>query len=185
MKASQFPGPYSTPGVIVQYKGIWDMQDLYEAMADFLKEKKFKIYEKMHRHRSPSPFGVERNYNFDAEADIEHYYRWVLNINIETFDEHEVEVVDKNGKKKRMTKGRLWLRISGHVETDYEKVFERSNFYAHLRNFYNKYIIHQKIGSVWWDQLYYHVVLPLHEVVTTRLDMMSQSYEHRHFSGVR
>ena len=35
-----------TPTVYVQYKGIFDMQDVYESVANFFKEKKFKFYEK-------------------------------------------------------------------------------------------------------------------------------------------
>ena len=35
-----------THTVYVQYKGIFDMDDLYQSIADFFMEKKFKFYEK-------------------------------------------------------------------------------------------------------------------------------------------
>ena len=60
-----------TPSVYVQYKGIFDMQDLYESIADFFRQKKFKLHEVMQRHRRPSPFGAEILYQFRATRKVE------------------------------------------------------------------------------------------------------------------
>ena len=184
MKAEEFYKEAPTPEVFLQHKGIWDMQDIYETIADFFRENKFKLQEKFQRHRSPSPFGVERQHILEGSREVEHYYKWVVTATIETFDEHEVEVVTKDGTKKKMTKGRMWVRISGVVEMDYEKIYESKPFFAQLRNFYHNYIVKKKIEGVWWDQLYYHIVLKLHAKIKERLKMISEGYEHRHFSGV-
>ncbi len=184
MKASEFMTTWPTPLVFLQYKGIWDMQELYEVIVDFLRDYKFKVYEKMQRHRVAGPFGVERQYLFEGVANLEHYYQWIVTVDIETFDEHEVEVVTKDGQKRMMTKGRLWMRISGNVEGDFERIFEKSAFAAQLRNFYNKYIIKKKAEGVWWDTLHYNVVLKLHARIKEHLNMLSAQFEHRHFSGV-
>src|SRR3990167_3385167 len=146
----------------IQYKGIFDMQDLYESIADFFSQKKFKFYEKQQRYRKPGPFGPEILYQFEANRTIEDYYKWYVYITIETFDVHDVEVVAKDGTKKKMTKGRIWIYIEGEVEVDHEKMFEKSAFMAHLRSFYNKYVIKKKIEGIWWDELQYKIVLKLH-----------------------
>lgn len=185
MQESEFFKEIGTPMVFLQYKGIWDMDDVYQTIADFLRENKFKLNERMQRHRVPSPFGVERQYLFEGVRKVENYYKWTVTINIETFDEHDVEVVTKDGTKKKMAKGRMWMRISAVVETDYDKIFESKAFYAHLRAFYNKYVIKKKFEGVWWDQLYYNVVLRLHAKLKERLKMVSEGSEHRYFSGVR
>ena len=39
-----FPEASTGNPVYVQYKGIFDMQDLYESIADFFRQKKFKFY---------------------------------------------------------------------------------------------------------------------------------------------
>lgn len=184
MKESEFFKELGTPTVFLQYKGIWDMQDIYETVTDFLRENKFKLHERMQRHRVSGPFGVERMYILEGSRNVEHYYKWKVAVNIETFDEHDVEVVTKEGIKKKMAKGRMWMRISGSVETDYEKIFEKKAFYAHIRAFYNKYVIKKKMEGVWWDQLYYNIVLKLHSKLKERLKMLSEGFEHRYFSGV-
>ncbi|MBI2653805.1 hypothetical protein HYX02_03250 [Candidatus Woesearchaeota archaeon] len=173
-----------TPTVYIQYKGIMDMQDIYESIADFFRQKKFKFYETQQRLRRPSPFGAEIAHNFVARRKVEDYYEWIVNINMETFDMHDIEVVLKNGTKKKMTKGRIWVQLSGKVEMDYEKLWEKSSFLAQLKGFYNKYIVKKKIEGVWWDELYYKIVLRLHTLIKERLKMESEGFEARHMSGV-
>ena len=184
MKADQFYKEAGTPEVFLQFKGIWDMQDVYETIADFFRENKFKLSERLQRHRTPSPFGAERQYILEGIRDVEHYYQWVVKVVIETFDEHDVQVVTKDGEPKTMTKGRMWVRIDGVVNMDSEKIYESSSFLANFRNFYHNYIVKKKIEGVWWDQLYYHIVLKMHAKIKERLKMVSEGYEHRHFSGV-
>ncbi|MEK6942507.1 MAG: hypothetical protein AABX00_00400 [Nanoarchaeota archaeon] len=171
-----------TPTVYVQYKGILDMQDLYESIANFFREKKFKLRETQQRLRRPGPFGSEILYMFEATRAVEDYYEWSVNITIETFDMHDVEIVTKNGKKKKMTKGRVWIQLHGKITTDHEKVWERSAFVAHLKSFYNKYVIRKKLEGVWWDELYYNIVLKLHALIKERLKMTSEGNQHRNFS---
>ncbi|MBI2101153.1 hypothetical protein HYT53_00940 [Candidatus Woesearchaeota archaeon] len=172
-----------TPDVYIQYKGIFDMQDVYETIADFFRQKKFKLQESQHRLRRPGPFGAEVAHNFIARRKVEDYYQWIVNVNIETFDLHDVEVVLKDGTKKKMAKGRLWIQLYGTVETDYEKIWEKSAFLAHLKSFYNKYIVKKRIESVWWDELYYKIVLGLHALIKERLKMASEGFESRHMHG--
>ena len=174
----------ATPPVYVQYKGVLDMQDLYESIADFFRQKKFKLYEVQQRHRRPGPFGAEILYQFRATRKVEEHYQWVVDISIETFDMHDVDVVLKDGTKKKMTKGRIWVQLYGNVEMDYEKTFEKSAFLSHLKNFYHKYVIKKKIEGLWWDELYYKIVLRLHALIQERLKMASEGFEFRHMGGV-
>ena len=167
--------------VYVQYKGIMDMQDLYESIADFFHQKKFKFYEKQQRLRKPGPFGVEVLHQFEAKREVEDYYEWAVHINIETFDMHDVDVVAKDGTKKKMAKGRIWIQLWGEIETDHHKLWEKSAFLAHLKSFYNKYVIRKRYEGVWWDELYYNIVLQLHALIRERLKMTAEVYEHRHF----
>ena len=167
--------------IYVQYKGILDMQELYESIADFFMQKKFKFYEKQQRHRKPGPFGSEVLYQFEAAREVEDFYKWTIYVNIETFDMHDVDVVAKDGTKKKMTKGRIWIQLYGKIEVDPHKEWEKSAFMAHLKSFYNKYVIRKKYEGVWWDEMYYNIVLQLHALIRERLKMTSEVYEHRHF----
>jgi hypothetical protein len=166
----------------VQYKGIFDMQDLYESIAEFFAEKKFKFYEKQQRYRKPGPFGPEILHQFEAVRDLDDYYQWTVNINIETFDMHEVEVVSRNGDKKKMMKGRLWAQLWGVAKMDPHGAWSKTAFMMHLKSFFNKYILRKKIEGVIWDELHYNIVLKLHALIKERLKMTTEVHEHRHFS---
>ncbi len=168
-----------------QYKGVWDMQDLYEFVASFFSRHKFKFYEKKYIQKRPGPFGPETYYVWEATRDIEEYYRGILNLFLHTYDTQDVEVVMKDGSKKTFTKGRLWIQFRGGIEMDYDNRWEENAFYANLRNFYHKYVIKKKIEGIWWDNFYYTVFLKLQSLVKERLKMESEGYEHRYFAGVR
>ena len=173
-----------TPTAYIQFKGVFDMQDLYETIADFFRQKKFKFYEKQQRLRKPGPFGTEVLYQFEATRKVEDYYKWIIYVNMETFDMHDIDVVLKDGTKKKMSKGRIWIQLYGKVETDYEKAWEKSAFLAQLKSFYNKYIVRKRMEGIWWDEMYYKVVMKLHALIKERLKMISQVSETRHHAGV-
>jgi hypothetical protein len=169
----------------LQYKGVWDMQDLYEFVASYFHRQKFKFYEKKYIHKRPGPFGPETYHVWEAIRNVEDYYRYVISIFLHTFDTQDIEVVMKDGSKKIFTKGRLWVQFKGKTEFDYEKKWKENNFYVHLQEFYHKYVLHKKIEGVFWDQMYYDVVMKLQALVKTRLKMESESYEYKDYHKVR
>ena len=169
----------------IQYKGVWDMQDLYEFVASFFHRLKFKFYEKKYILKRPGPFGPETYYVWEATKKEEEYYKYITNLFLHTFDTQDLEVVMKDGTKRTFTKGRLWVQFRGKVELDYEKRWEENAFYANLRNFYHKYVVLRKVEAIWWDKMYYNVFLKLHSMVKERLKMESEGYEHRYFHKVR
>jgi hypothetical protein len=169
----------------IQYKGVWDMQDLYESAASFFHRQKYKFYERRLIHKRPGPFGPETYYVWEARRNVTEYYRYVISMFLHTFDTQDIEVVMKDGTKSVFTKGRLWIQVMARVETDYDKRWEESAFYANLRNFYHKYVILRKIEAHWWDNLYYTSFLKLYALLKERLKMESEGYEHRDFHKVR
>jgi len=116
----------------LQYKGAWDMQDLYESMADFFRQQKFKFYEIVYKHKHPSPFGAERQYVWRGERNVEEYYKYVLDIFMHTYEASDIEVTMKDGSKRIFTKGRIRIQFRGRVAVDYEKKWEENAFYAQL-----------------------------------------------------
>jgi len=173
-----------TATTYIKYKGVWDMQDLYESMVDWFRKRKYKFYEKIYKHKQPSPFGVERQYVWQAIRDEEEYIRFIIDTYIHTYDAHDVEVKMKNDETKTFTKGRIWLEFKGHVLYDPTKRFEKNAFYMQLRNFYNKYVVKKRMEHLWWDLLWYREIHQLHNFVKNRLKMESKGYEHRYWVGV-
>ena len=184
MKSSEMYVKSGTPTVYIKYNGVWDMQDLYESAIDWFRKRKYKFHEKIYKHKHPSPFGVERQYVWQATRDEEEYIQLVIDVYMHTYDAHDVEAKMKDGETKTFTKGRIWIEFKGHIIYDYKKRFEKSSFYAQLRNFYNKYIIKKRMEQWWWDMLWYREIHQLHAFVKDRLDMESKGYEHRYWTGV-
>ena len=173
-----------TPKLYVQYNGVWDMDELYNLIARFFLGEKFKFYEKRQRRRKPGPFGYETLYKFEAQRDIDEYHRWIVHVHLETFDEHDVEAQDKHGRKRKMTKGKLWIQLRGEMITDYENKWEGSMVALYLRTFYNKYVIKKRYEALFWDPLYYKVLIRLQAAIKDHLGMESRGYEHRYGAGV-
>ncbi|HLC64835.1 MAG TPA: hypothetical protein VJI46_01785, partial [Candidatus Nanoarchaeia archaeon] len=48
----------------LRYKGVWDMDDLYKKMADWFRSRKYNFYERAFKHKTPTAFGKERQYNW-------------------------------------------------------------------------------------------------------------------------
>jgi len=166
-----------------RYKGVWDMEDLYVSIADWFKKRKFKLYETNIKHKHPSPFGVERQYFWKAERFETDYVKIRIDLYMHTYDARDVEIVENN-RKKIMTKGRIWIRITGAQEFDYEKSFEKGRFYAHLKHFYNRHIIKKEIDQRYWDFVWHREVMKLQAFVHEKLKVEAREYEHRYQTGV-
>src|SRR3989338_1579442 len=172
-----------TPVTYIRYIGVWDMQDLYEAMVDWFRKKKYDFHEKIYKHKHPSPHGVERQYIWEAERKETEYLLIRYKVYMHTYDAHDVEVVMRDGSRRAFTKGKLWVELQVEGQFDFEKRWERNSFYNHLRDFYNKYVIRKR-----WMQGYspkHRIELfELQALVKERLKMESEGYEHRHMAGV-
>ena len=185
MKPSEFSYPTMGDSPFhIQYKGVWDMDDLVETMADFFRRQKFKLREKLAFSKRPSPFGKEWKTQWEAKRDVEDYYQYFVDIYFHTYDTQDIEVKMPDGSTKTYTKGRIWIQYNAKVIIDYEKKWEGNVFYAHLRNFYHKYVIQKKIEALWWDELHYKVGLKLRNLLQQRLKMETEEFEHRYFAGV-
>lgn len=169
----------------LQFKGVWDMQDLYEFLASFFSKRKYKFYESKYIVKYPSPFGPESYYVWIGEIEFDEYAKFEEKIFLHTYDTQDVQVTMNNGEKKTFTKGRLWIQIKGKVITDYEGRWDESVFFMHLKDFYHKFVMKKYLEGVYWDDMYYNVHLKLHSLIKERLKMQSDSFEHRNFNKVR
>jgi len=184
MKAEDIYVKSDTPSIYIRFKGVWDMQDLYESMVNWFRTRKYKFHEKVYKHKHPSPFGVERQYVWTAERKETEYMQFWVDVYIHTYDAHDMEVAMTDGSTRTFTKGRIWIEFKGHILYDYEKRWEKNAFYAQLRNFYHKYVLRKRMEQMWWDQLWYREIHQLHALVKERLKMASEGYEHRYWTGV-
>jgi hypothetical protein len=175
--------PVSEPPTYVRFKGIWDMQDLYESIADWFRKRKYKFHERIYKHKHPSPYGVERQYIWEAERKETDFIQFHYDMYIHTYDAHDIEVVMPNGNKKTFTKGRIWIEIKSKLFTDWEKRWAEKSAYAKLKNFYAKYMIRKDITQGWNPKKRYEMY-ELQAMLKARLKMEADEYEHIHRGGV-
>ena len=50
----EFKVKAATPTAYIRWTGVWDMQDLYESMVVWFRERKYKFHEKIYKHKHPS-----------------------------------------------------------------------------------------------------------------------------------
>ena len=171
-------GPY-----YIRKTGVWDMQDLYEYVADFFRKRKFKFHERIYKHKRPSPFGSERQHTWEAERKENEFIQFHYQIYIHTYDAQDIEVVDKNNQKKMFTKGRIWIEVKSDIITDWQKRWGSSSFYREVKNFFYKYVLKNNIVMGWETTMRYQL-FELHAGMKNRLKMEADEFEHLHFAGV-
>jgi len=169
---------------VIRFKGVWDMEDLYESMVDWFRRRKYKFHEKIYKHKHPSPFGIERQYIWQAVREVDEYMSFIIDIYFHTYDAHEIDVVMADGSKNLFTKGRIWMEFTGKVDLDIERRFNESKFYYHLKDFFHKYVWKKKFQQVIWDVLWYREISKLRQLVKQRLKTENLAYEHRYWTGV-
>lgn len=167
----------------IRHTGVWDMQDLYESMVDWFRLRKYKFHELVYKHKHPSPFGVERQYIWRAERKENEYTQVQYNIYMHIYDAYDVEVIMKDGSKRTFTKGRLWIEMRIVLLFDFEKRWDKNAFYKHLKDFYNKYIIKERIAQG-YSPKFRTEFYALHNLINGRLKLETESFEHRDIAGV-
>ncbi|MFH1641440.1 MAG: hypothetical protein ABIC04_00915 [Nanoarchaeota archaeon] len=171
------------PKTFIRYKGVWDMQDLYEAMIDWFRRNKYYFKEAVYKHKHPSPFGAERQHVWEAKRNETDYIQIKYHVYIHIYDARDVEVQMPEGDKKIYTKGRIWIEVKVSVISDFEGRWNKKMFYAHLKDFYNKYVIRKNFTEGWGPKHRYEMYNFV-AMIKQRLKMESDEYEHRYFTGV-
>lgn len=127
--------------LIVKYKGIFDLQELYALIKKWYDERKFEFHEYNYKAKQPS-VGELDMYFRGFRKDSEWLRIWMV-VYIKFWNLEEIEVI-KEGKKAVMNRGRLRIYFEPDMEYDYENKFGSSKFFEMLRDFYVKYVWFKK-----------------------------------------
>ncbi|MBR9699855.1 hypothetical protein GOV09_05335 [Candidatus Woesearchaeota archaeon] len=168
----------------IRFKGVWDMQDLYEFVANFLRERKYKFHEKIYKHKHPSPYGVEQQLVWEANQVVDDVYTYVINFYVHTYDAQDIQVKMKDGSVRTFTKGRVWIEITSHIDM-YEHIgFGKNAFLAYLKIVMQSYLLRKRHGWIEWDVMMYREVQKLIWLMRRRLKMEYDEYEQKDWMGV-
>ena len=177
-------GQVSVPPYLkIRYKGTWDMQDLYESTISWLRDRKWKFHEKAYKHKHPSAYGIERQYVWLAEQNVDDWVNITLDVYIHTYDAHDVEVTDKKGQRKILTKGKIWVTLKITEHWDYSQNFFKNKFLATIGHFYIMYIV-KKRRMQGYSPRYRHELVALYQFMQRKLQMDTAENEYAQLAGV-
>jgi len=168
----------------LRFKGIWNMQDLYESIGDYFRGRKYKFHEKIYKHKQGSPFGAERQYHWHASLILNDVYHFWIDMYIHTYDAQDVVVKTPQGNTATYTKGRLWIEFNGDMNMYYDSRWHKNRTWANVKIFLNNYVKRRKHGDDVWDVLAYRELQRVNWLTRRRLKMEHDEYEQKHWMGV-
>jgi len=140
----------------IKYRGIYDLDGLYKFMANWLRQRRFEVYENLYKSKPP-----ELEIRIRAERKKTGFVMDVITIYYHSYGEYDVDVV-VNGKKKKMTNARMTITIGGEIRAPYEDIFGRPRWTANaverrLLNLFRNWFMKRELEAAYWDVLYYEM----------------------------
>ncbi len=168
----------------VRYNGLFDFDTLYAAMVDWGKNYGYKVHEKYYKHKIPSPKGAEQNIGIDFTKTVNDFVKYLISIEIHTWDMTEVNV-DIGGRKKQLTNSRIEVKLSYVVDMDWQRKFSTdknpSKFVELLSSWYAK-IMGPTLESTYLDGLHYRVI-NLQSMIKKYFDIQAKAHPYKGYLG--
>lgn len=150
-----FKSPIKLDKVTVKYKGIFDQYGFLALIRKWIEDEGFDYHEKKYKHKVYDPQGDEVEIEiFGIDKKVTRYIKFRIDVLLHCWDVKNVEVI-KEGKKQKLQKGRLELRMYGTVFLDYEERFEKTWVLRTFKNFMNTYILQHEILFKYAEPYYY------------------------------
>jgi hypothetical protein len=160
----------------VRYKGIFDLDELYKIVHDWLTSRGYEVHEHKYKSIILGAGGKERSFDWNAYRPVTEFVMFWINVHWQVQDVIEVEVV-KDGKKQKMHKGRLMVQIQHSVELDWNERLAYKEWHQSIVAFVRNFMYRKKIDTLWEDKLRFKSY-ELMNVVKETLDMMTKGNEH-------
>lgn len=145
------------PVMRVRYNGLFDFDTLYAAIVDWGKNYGYRVHEKSYKHKVPSPKGAEQQIAFEMDKTVDNFVRYMLKVNIHTWDMMEVNV-DVAGRKKQLTNARIEVQIQYVLFMDWQKKFSSDSSLVQLFSKMYFRLMKGTLEAVHFDGLHYRVV---------------------------
>ena len=140
----------------IKYRGMFDLDKLYKAMALWFKERRFELHERLYKSKPP-----ELEVRWEAERKRTNFARELIFVHMHMWGDYNIEVI-VNGKKKKMAKVRMVITINGDIETPYPDIFGEprwtaTNLERRLLKIFQGWVIKREMEGLYWDRLYYEM----------------------------
>ena len=124
----------------IKFKGVADMYGLFDMIFGWMMKNKFDNFnEDVYKTKLPE---IERKWtSFQKRTE---YIQETVIFECHFWGIKPVEVV-KDGKKQKLYQFRGQISLTYVIDTDWDGNWEKSEFWEKLRNFYDNYIIKNKL----------------------------------------
>ena len=156
----------------IKYKGLYDLDGLYRFMANWMRQKRFEVFETLYKSKPP-----ELEFRMYGERKVSGFVMNIVKVHYHSWGEYDLDVV-ANGKKKKMTNARMIITISGEIRAPFEDIFERPRWTSsaierRLLSLFRKWFMKRELESVYWDSLYYEIY-KFHTAIKEYLKMTAE-----------
>lgn len=138
----------------VRFKGLFDLNTLYNHMIHWAHEREYEFFETAYKHKWRGKT-AEVEIKWRMEQEINTFAKGLIKVHFHLWNFREVEVV-KNGQKRRMNEARMFIDFTGELQLDWQQRWNDTWWKRKMRDFYINYVLRQEIESHWWDKLWYN-----------------------------
>jgi hypothetical protein len=124
---------------------IFNFKEMYRFCLQHLLDEEYDVQEQQYKEKI-LPNGKEVEIKWDATRKISDYFKYQIKAKWRILGMNDVEV-NSNGKKIKMQKGDVEVKIEGFLVKDYEHRWEDTPFLKFLRGVYNRYIIRARVEA--------------------------------------
>jgi hypothetical protein len=122
----------------LNYQGLFNMHEFYRMIDKWLREKGYDKYERKnyeHIYKDGRQLEIE----LEPWKKFTDYAKCSIKMNILVTGMKDV-VVNLDGKKTKMSQGKMVITFMGYMETDYEHRWEKKAFLFFLRTIFDLWI---------------------------------------------
>ena len=153
---------------LIRKDGIFDYPGLYAYIMDWFNIEGYIPVEQEYGEKD-KPGGKKVLILLRPYKKISDYFKFIIEIDLIILDMKKVDV-EQDGKKVKMNKGEMTIRIRGVLEKDYEKRWEDRPFAKFMRAVYEQYVIRTTVHS--FEDKLYNQCLDLHSNLKAFLDLV-------------
>lgn len=175
--------PYDTPtrDLFIQYEGLFDFDGMYSAIISWAKNYGYMWHEVDYKHKVPDAYGAEQEFKWTMTKRIDPYAVYEIKLHTHVFEMVDVEV-NVGGKKKNLTKAKIYIKIIGTLKLDWQKHIRNGTKFARtLGDFWTRIFVHDLSGT-YWDTLVYRIY-DLQHMIKGYLDMQTKKYTFKGYLG--
>jgi hypothetical protein len=127
----------------VKDSGIFDFQELYNFLYDWLLGEGYSLTEKKYTEKIEGD-AKKVEINWEGKKKVSDYFQFIIKADWRVLGMKSIEV-QREGKKIKMNSGNLEIKFTAVLVKDYESRWEDAPIWKFLRGIYDKYLIRNRI----------------------------------------